>query len=768
MSPPPFEGLPPVNMEALQLSAPAPASLKRKLGGRPKGSAPKRIKVKGPTKLRKGKPVAAEVPLDVWQMILSYCPQKFLFKARQINKSFQHALSYESAWRKNRIQNYGPDMPDPLPGMKEWEYARLIEGMGCMDCGNKKTRKCYWAFQKRWCAKCLEKNTLSESGAGNIKEKYPKLLDCIPYAVVDSYRHYESAGYYTRTWNRAGHGRQEVYQNTAVTYMMGEIDAFFKKERSEEEQETWFAERITLKLDLMERIQNIEDWVELPKRDKRTEGQRLKAERVAFFEEKAMSLTPPLTPEMLHLIPAYGRAIDIAKPPSERSWKALLPKLEADRAAAASMVSTRNLGDDDANDRLRKSRIDLYYERRHNDSIQQVQLLQLADEVLGDFLDDNSIDDQDFALLVLREVWSRHYESDIIPDLNARLLLDDAIMVFKKKICPAIDQWDDTVRSKKAKLFKCPGCTRTDVNAKYDFEDLIAHLSKHSRKLGDFITFRKPGPEVMDQVLGGIGLVVEWTRNLPVLATHQTATGKWDPHDETPYQSAQPPSTEDKPAIRLFDNRYTVGTQHIPRDRFAANAMYAAREFQGTGLHAKYKTLLGLKYALFQWYKQPQTEASREPPREQLDEINIRLMKDGEYDLFHGFRCPNCVDASLSRLRKFAEKDQSFSDLLAHFKATHSNENWVTAFMALPSEEELWEKLNEEGQEDALEVFQKIFPIRKRSQVYRMIEFEKTFHFHAGIWPEGYRPPVAPVESLAPVSSSASATPYRAPVARMI
>lgn len=163
MSPPPFEGVPPIDMEALQQSAPPSGSLKRKLGGRPKGSAPKRVKVKGPTKLRKGKTVTAEVPLDVWQMILSYCPQKFLFKALRINKSFQHALSYESAWRKNRIQNFGPDMPDPLPGMKEWEYAGLIDGMGCMDCGNAKTRKCYWAFQKRWCAKCLEKNTLSVS-----------------------------------------------------------------------------------------------------------------------------------------------------------------------------------------------------------------------------------------------------------------------------------------------------------------------------------------------------------------------------------------------------------------------------------------------------------------------------------------------------------------------------------------------------------------------------------------------------------------------------
>lgn len=134
---------------------------KRNVGGRPKTAPLKQKKHVGPTRLRKNKPVVADVHMDIWELILPYCPLRFLFTARNINKIFRERLGYASLWKKCRIQNYGTDMPEPLMGMKEWDYADLVEGLGCMGCQNKRTRKTYWAFQKRWCAKCLEKNTVS-------------------------------------------------------------------------------------------------------------------------------------------------------------------------------------------------------------------------------------------------------------------------------------------------------------------------------------------------------------------------------------------------------------------------------------------------------------------------------------------------------------------------------------------------------------------------------------------------------------------------------
>lgn len=142
--------------------ASAPASDVPAKGRFGKSSKPRiriRYRGKGPTKLRKGKQVVSKLPMDVWVEILSHCPAKFLAKARRINKSFYEALQYESAWKKNRVQSYGTELPDPFPGMKEDEYASLLGGLGCMGCGTPKTRKTYWIWQKRWCAQCLEKNT---------------------------------------------------------------------------------------------------------------------------------------------------------------------------------------------------------------------------------------------------------------------------------------------------------------------------------------------------------------------------------------------------------------------------------------------------------------------------------------------------------------------------------------------------------------------------------------------------------------------------------
>ena len=130
---------------------------KSNVGGRPRGKAgSKTNEQKGPTRLRTNRPVIAEIPIDVWGLVLPYCPLEFLFKARHISKDFEYRLSYESTWRNTRIKNYGPSMPGPPIGLSETQYANLLVGQGCMSCGDKKTRKTYWAFLRRWCSKCLK------------------------------------------------------------------------------------------------------------------------------------------------------------------------------------------------------------------------------------------------------------------------------------------------------------------------------------------------------------------------------------------------------------------------------------------------------------------------------------------------------------------------------------------------------------------------------------------------------------------------------------
>lgn len=60
------------------------------------------------------------------------------------------------------MYNYGPDHPPPPPGLTEQQYADLLVGTGCQNrgCNDKKARKTYWAFQRRWCDSCLKKNVI--------------------------------------------------------------------------------------------------------------------------------------------------------------------------------------------------------------------------------------------------------------------------------------------------------------------------------------------------------------------------------------------------------------------------------------------------------------------------------------------------------------------------------------------------------------------------------------------------------------------------------
>ena len=137
-------------------------------GGRPRGRKPRARKApKGPTRFQKNRPVKSTVNMDVWENILIYCPLDFLLKARSISTTFRSVLEDDSfIWRRARLNQFGPTMPDPPLGLSEPQYADLVTGTGCQTrgCTSKKTRKTYWAFRKRLCVGCFQKSFLPVSG----------------------------------------------------------------------------------------------------------------------------------------------------------------------------------------------------------------------------------------------------------------------------------------------------------------------------------------------------------------------------------------------------------------------------------------------------------------------------------------------------------------------------------------------------------------------------------------------------------------------------
>ncbi|KAI9772401.1 MAG: hypothetical protein M1839_002480 [Geoglossum umbratile] len=681
-----------------------PARLRGKYNTKPKDSSttntnkPRRVRQKAGAKLRRGRKVATEVPLDVWHHILSFCPPKFLGKARLVSKDFHRALEYESAWKANRLNYYGADMPGPLLGMKEDQYVNLLEGRGCMGCGNSKTRKCYWIFQKRWCLTCLEKNTIKESAAKVLLAAYPELLDCMPHGIIDSWGNYESAGFYERKWARRGHGRQRLYLNGLVPETLVELEKFIESKPSEEELGKWYENKKDQTEEAMKAIQKIEDWVANFSRERIQDTRQFKAKRAEYYQQCAGELDPPVTPELLTQIACYKRAISIPRPPTERSWRTLLPKIRQELAQAQAQEENAEA------ERLRSQAYLLKMQRRlDGDTPEQKLVDELADEVIEELRSsDPPVANEDFGILALRKIRCKYYaiNRELRPDGEDgkyRLLLADAKWAWHEKISPAIPNLQNY--SNEAKLFKCPGCVGTRSRRLRNFERHFLHLREtHASHHEDFKSLRKVG---LPEICTFHWCDVEWPINLPMLAAHQESTGRWDPDDESPYN---PVSTS--LLSSLFEDRI-ASTDGPPSEDVVGNIVYAARMFVDTSLDWKYVTLVAIYYAVVK-YRQG-AGAGQTPHFRELSDLAVVLAKEGLHEVLKNVHCGICY-ASTRASTKRAERVYSAAELILHF-GCHPADVWLNRLTPLPPAERLMAALNDVGKERALEVFNHLLPV---------------------------------------------------------
>src|SRR5438552_13618830 len=82
----------------------------------------------------------------------------------------------------------------------------------------------------------------------------------------------------------------------------------------------------------MKAIQKIEDWVTNYSRERIHDSRQFKVRRAEYYQQRALELDPPVTAEQLERMACYKRATSISKQPTERSWKALLPKIRQELA----------------------------------------------------------------------------------------------------------------------------------------------------------------------------------------------------------------------------------------------------------------------------------------------------------------------------------------------------------------------------------------------------------------------------------------------------
>lgn len=544
--------------------------------------------------------------------------------------------------------------------------------------------------------------------------------------MFDSWGHYESAARYSSTgWHRSGHGQQRGYELAAITKQLQDIEIFLDdsgtdgKGKSEEEIDAWYEPREKANTKFMEEVETLENWLEKNSREKVRGAGNQKLEREKFYKAHALAMDPPLQAAALERIPAYKRAANISKAPSERSWQLLLPKLKEERAAAEKLVrdEQERLERVDFNQRLSLEYQNIMIHRSSEDTPEQELVLKLADDILSNLHTEipiSPIDDADFVLLVLRAVRAKYYSLDESerPDAYGRggkhrLLLDDARMVYELRLSPKIETWKDPARSKAARLFKCPGCTRTDINLRYTFGQLFCHLNeKHAGQIGDFSVLRA------DRLQLPVGsrfpwCRLEWPLKLPILAEHHNSTGRWNPDDDSDHILAPLKSAKVFTLESAFERRSVSATDGPGHGNFVDNIIYAATLLRHTPLVAKYQTQIALRFAV-----DKSAEFPDEPPAIQdLALLDLARIRTGNYPLFNNFRCKACCDTpEPARNNKFVNKCQPFGELASHFKANHWHLSWVSDMLVLPTEEELWLALTEPEMEPAMDVFNKLFP----------------------------------------------------------
>ncbi|KAL9126926.1 MAG: hypothetical protein Q9217_004102 [Psora testacea] len=525
---------------------------KKQMRGRPakptRKPPPRR---KAPTKLRKDRPVQASLSMDIWEAILSFCTLDRLLKLRGICSTFHSVLASGPVWRKARYNQFGATHPDPPIGLTEMQYADLLVGVGCQapGCEAKDTRRTYWGFRRRWCEVCLVRYLSKGRQAKQDLLMYDQACKCIPEAKYDSWGHYQWVGHHEQApaWAALFSSQSVAYSKFDIQDMNHRIQQFMSSSPTEEVADAWFEKQEATNFAYVKQLQKVEQWVEQDRKWRDRDRADMREKRADFFRKCASQMNTPLDADVLSLCPSYDRSIRISKIPSNKSWQKLLPKVEDERAEAEIVLWQKKRKESHSRYRtyLKDNYDDTVERRKSLKSPEQRLVLDLAEQIISDLLADLiGVHASDFVNVILRGVY---YAYQAIDDDRKprnrfgpyRLIMDDARLLYRQKVLPMIERIYDADRKASARLLKCPGqsCRRTIET--YEFEDLMQHIHERHRYLNAYQHLL-----ISDHLDGEREVFpwfcTEWPRNMPMLATHQTAPQEWDIDEDAPYCMLSP------------------------------------------------------------------------------------------------------------------------------------------------------------------------------------------------------------------------------------
>ncbi|KAL8709088.1 MAG: hypothetical protein Q9220_006109 [cf. Caloplaca sp. 1 TL-2023] len=678
-------------------------------------------------KLRKTKPVQAGIHIDIWCAIIENSSLSFVFKTKDVaHKIRQLLVDKPNIWRTVRLSTYGPEHPGPPPGLSERQYADLLVGCGCQSrgCKDRKARKTYWAFQRRWCIPCLRKNVVMEAGCKSILNKYPDIQNCIPSVTFDGWGNYQCIGKYTEekpswlkddTWSKTGFLRADLAR-IIREYEEAEKSFTAHNELFADARRSWIDDRSRAKDEHVKKLQSIEDWMETHKLNMRKQRDTKKRQKSDFFIAKALAMDPPLEFGVLRLTPCYRTAISTNAEASEKTWKSLEKKLRIQRSKAESLFALYD--STEAQPTMLPGAAEAYAmianERRGNITFEQTFILELADKVLEDLVispDSFKVADEDFVRIVLSRVYSLFQES--MEGDNYDLLMDDARVVYVGKIRPIISGMRDESRRKAMSQLKCPGCGKRNLKKGYDFTELMDHIrTMHAVRVRDFNYFFVSPLELPPDVYFG-WCRLKWPRNLPILPAGQNPNGKWNIQAHVSENDSPPFTTDTQTYSRIFDDRVAATSIGPPASDFVGNVLFAISALEENDLGDRFRTQIALEYALRKLRK---IQDSR-PDFHVFEQLHLILLRDGIKGVFEGFRCKNCREAVSRDGRKgyFARSVKSLGELGEHYRKEHSPNEWSQDMLALPTTQDLYKELHLPMNKKAYLAFEVLFPTPQES-----------------------------------------------------
>ena len=187
---------------------------------------------------------------------------------------------------------------------------------------------------------------------------FEKIIECIPGVRYDSWNHYQWVGAYEDApeWAKTyANGQNLRFSRDSFEDLDNIVrESSLNAASTEDEIDAFFEPYIAGNKAYVAKLQEIEGWWMTRRMEKKREVAALKQARENYFNAQALRMDPPLQLEALELCRSYKRAKNIAGPCTEKVWRTLKGKLEAERGVAEAEVAARRAAEAEVAARRRR------------------------------------------------------------------------------------------------------------------------------------------------------------------------------------------------------------------------------------------------------------------------------------------------------------------------------------------------------------------------------------------------------------------------------